>query len=302
MVYDGNLLRLLALADRLKDDSRSAIAELSELGGQPVMLTGDNRRTAEAIGRELGLSAIVPDVLPGGKEAVIKKLQQYGRVAMVGDGINDAPALTRADVGVAIGAGSDFAIDAADVVLMNSGLSDVVGALRLSRQVIRNIHENLFWAFFYNALGIPLAAGFWIPITGWVMEPMFGAAAMAMSSFCVVTNALRLNFFDVHKVKKSLGRHKKSLPDFLTADNGTGGDEKFEMEEKEMKKTIDIDGMMCQHCVAHVTKALEGVEGVAKADVSLENNNAVVELANDVSDDVLTKAITDAGYEVKKIA
>ena len=300
--YDGKLMGIIAVADRLKDDSMSAIAELSELGVQPVMLTGDNRRTAEAIGRELGLSAIVPDVLPGGKEAVIKKLQQYGRVAMVGDGINDAPALTRADVGVAIGAGSDIAIDAADVVLMKSGLSDVVGALRLSRQVIRNIHENLFWAFFYNVLGIPLAAGLWIPITGWVMEPMFGAAAMAMSSFCVVTNALRLNFFDVHKVKKSLRRNKKSLPDFLAVDHGSGVEKEQGMEEKEMKKTIDIDGMMCQHCVAHVTKALEGVEGVAKADVSLENNNAVVELANDVSDDVLTKAITDAGYEVKKIA
>jgi len=314
---NGQLLGIIAVADVIKEDSRQAISELIGMGVQPVMLTGDNRRTAQAIGRQLGLSAIVSDVLPDGKEAVIKKLQESGRTAMVGDGINDAPALTRADVGVAIGAGADVAIDAADVVLMKSSLRDVAAAIRLSRQTLRNIHENLFWAFFYNAICIPVAAGALIPHFGITLNPMLGAAAMSLSSFFVVTNALRLNLFDVHSAKRDHKYTLTPLPDFLTEscedgscavvneNNAPEASENNEApadtEENTMKKEIKVSGMMCQHCVAHVTKALQGVDGVTEAAVSLENNNAVVTLSQDVADDVLKKAVTDAGYEAGEV-
>ena len=309
------LLGIIAVADALKADSREAIEELLAMGVQPVMLTGDNRRTALAVGAKLGLSAIVADVLPDGKEEVVRRLQESGRTIMVGDGINDAPALTRADVGIAIGAGADVAMDAADVVLMKSSLKDVAAAIRLSRQVIRNIKENLFWAFFYNVIGIPLAAGLWLPVFGIVLSPMFGAAAMSLSSFCVVMNALRLNLFDVYDDTKDRRSVVRELPAFLlTAEakemkNAEEVEEKNEqaagdkkVEESTMTKTISINGMMCGHCVAHVTKALEGMNGVEKADVSLENNNAVVTLSADVSDKALTAAIVDAGYEVVGIS
>ncbi len=303
------LLGIIAVADALKPDSREAIEELLRMGVQPVMLTGDNRRTANAVGVKLGLSAIVADVLPDGKEEVVRRLQESGRTIMVGDGINDAPALTRADVGIAIGAGADIAMDAADVVLMKSSLRDVVAAIRLSRQVIRNIKENLFWAFFYNVIGIPLAAGLWLPVFGIVLSPMFGAAAMSLSSFCVVMNALRLNFFDVYDDRKDERRILRELPGFLLQKEAEAGakeaaqmqaDEK--LEASVMKKTISIEGMMCGHCVAHVTKALEGMNGVEKAEVSLENKNAVVTLSADVSDKALSATIVDAGYEVVGIS
>ena len=303
------LLGIIAVADALKPDSREAIEELLRMGVQPVMLTGDNRRTANAVGTKLGLSAIVADVLPDGKEEVVRRLQEGGRTIMVGDGINDAPALTRADVGIAIGAGADIAMDAADVVLMKSSLRDVVAAIRLSRQVIRNIKENLFWAFFYNVIGIPLAAGLWLPVFGIVLSPMFGAAAMSLSSFCVVMNALRLNFFDVYDDRKDERRILRELPGFLLQKEAEAGakeaaqmqaDEK--LEASVMKKTISIEGMMCGHCVAHVTKALEGMNGVEKAEVSLENKNAVVTLSADVSDKALSATIVDAGYEVVGIS
>ena len=303
------LLGIIAVADALKPDSREAIEELLRMGVQPVMLTGDNRRTANAVGAKLGLSAIVADVLPDGKEEVVRRLQESGRTIMVGDGINDAPALTRADVGIAIGAGADIAMDAADVVLMKSSPRDVVAAIRLSRQVIRNIKENLFWAFFYNVIGIPLAAGLWLPVFGIVLSPMFGAAAMSLSSFCVVMNALRLNFFDVYDDRKDKRRVLRELPSFLLQKEAEAGakeaaqmqaDEK--LEASVMKKTISIEGMMCGHCVAHVTKALEGMNGVEKAEVSLENKNAVVTLSADVSDKALSATIVDAGYEVVGIS
>lgn len=304
-----NLLGIIAVADALKADSREAIEELLRMGVQPVMLTGDNRRTANAVGAKLGLSSIVADVLPDGKEEVVRRLQERGRTIMVGDGINDAPALTRADVGIAIGAGADVAMDAADIVLMKSSLKDVVAAIRLSRQVIRNIKENLFWAFFYNIIGIPLAAGLWLPVFGVVLSPMFGAAAMSLSSFCVVMNALRLNFFDVYDDRKDKRRVAHELPDFLLQVETNDVEEETlqtqaneKMEESAMKKTISIEGMMCGHCVAHVTKALEGMNGVEKADVSLENKNAVVTLSADVSDKALSATIVDAGYEVVGIS
>lgn len=305
------LLGIIAVADALKPDSREAIEELLRMGVQPVMLTGDNRRTANAVGAKLGLSAIVADVLPDGKEEVVRRLQEGGRTIMVGDGINDAPALTRADVGIAIGAGADIAMDAADVVLMKSSLRDVVAAIRLSRQVIRNIKENLFWAFFYNVIGIPLAAGLWLPVFGIVLSPMFGAAAMSLSSFCVVMNALRLNFFAVYDDKKDKRKVLRELPGFLLqkeAEAEAGAEEAAQMQADEkleasvMKKTISIEGMMCGHCVAHVTKALEGMNGVEKAEVSLENKNAVVTLSADVSDKALSATIVDAGYEVVGIS
>ena len=305
----NRLLGIIAVADALKPDSREAIEELLRMGVQPVMLTGDNRRTANAVGAKLGLSAIVADVLPDGKEEVVRRLQESGRTIMVGDGINDAPALTRADVGIAIGAGADIAMDAADVVLMKSSLKDVVAAVRLSRQVIRNIKENLFWAFFYNVIGIPLAAGLWLPVFGIVLSPMFGAAAMSLSSFCVVMNALRLNFFDVYDDRKDERRILREMPGFLLQKEAEAGakeaaqmqtDEK--LEASVMKKTISIEGMMCGHCVAHVTKALEGMNGVEKAEVSLENKNAVVTLSADVSDKALSATIVDAGYEVVGIS
>ena len=305
------LLGIIAVADALKPDSREAIEELLRMGVQPVMLTGDNRRTANAVGVKLGLSAIVADVLPDGKEEVVRRLQESGRTIMVGDGINDAPALTRADVGIAIGAGADIAMDAADVVLMKSSLRDVVAAIRLSRQVIRNIKENLFWAFFYNVIGIPLAAGLWLPVFGIVLSPMFGAAAMSLSSFCVVMNALRLNFLDVYDDRKDKRKVLRELPGFLLqkeAEAEAGAEEAAQMQADEkleasvMKKTISIEGMMCGHCVAHVTKALEGMNGVEKAEVSLENKNAVVTLSADVSDKALSATIVDAGYEVVGIS
>ena len=305
------LLGIIAVADALKPDSREAIEELLRMGVQPVMLTGDNRRTANAVGAKLGLSAIVADVLPDGKEEVVRRLQESGRTIMVGDGINDAPALTRADVGIAIGAGADIAMDAADVVLMKSSPRDVVAAIRLSRQVIRNIKENLFWAFFYNVIGIPLAAGLWLPVFGIVLSPMFGAAAMSLSSFCVVMNALRLNFFAVYDDKKDKRKVLRELPGFLLqkeAEAEAGAEEAEQMQADEkleasvMKKTISIEGMMCGHCVAHVTKALEGMNGVEKAEVSLENKNAVVTLSADVSDKALSATIVDAGYEVVGIS
>ena len=303
------LLGIIAVADALKPDSREAIEELLRMGVQPVMLTGDNRRTANAVGAKLGLSAIVADVLPDGKEEVVRRLQESGRTIMVGDGINDAPALTRADVGIAIGAGADIAMDAADVVLMKSSLRDVVAAIRLSRQVIRNIKENLFWAFFYNVIGIPLAAGLWLPVFGIVLSPMFGAAAMSLSSFCVVMNALRLNFFDVYDDRKDKRKVLRELPGFLLQKEAEAGAEEVaqmqadeKLEASVMKKTISIEGMMCGHCVAHVTKALEGMNGVEKAEVSLENKNAVVTLSADVSDKALSATIVDAGYEVVGIS
>ena len=287
---DGRLLGLIAVADTIKEESPEAVKQLQQLGIKVVMLTGDNRRTAEAIGRRTGVDMVIADVLPDGKEAVIRTLQECGKVAMVGDGINDAPALTRADIGLAIGAGTDVAMDAADVVLMNSTLTDVPAAIRLSRATLRNIHQNLFWAFFYNAIGIPLAAGMWIPLTGWTLNPMFGAAAMSLSSFCVVTNALRLNLMKLH----STGHDKKRTPADITAVQ-----EKLTIKESEtMTKTIKIEGMMCPHCEATVKKALEALDGVESAAVSHEADEAVVTLSAEVDNTTLTKAVEDKEYKV----
>ncbi len=295
----GRLLGMIGVADVIKPDSVNAVKELKNMGIQVVMLTGDNRRTAQAIGRQVGLDAIVSDVLPGDKESVIKKLTDYGQTAMVGDGINDAPALTRADVGIAIGAGADVALDAADIVLMKSKLTDVSAAVRLSRQVLKNIHENLFWAFFYNCIGIPLAAGILVPVLGLSLNPMFAAAAMSLSSFCVVTNALRLNLFAVGDSRRDKVYHKIPMPEFIEGFRGidyTAMPEK--KEEDQMVKVLDVEGMMCAHCQAHVKEALEGVAGVTKADVSLEEKQASVTMADEVSDEVLTEAVTKAGYKV----
>lgn len=295
----GRLLGMIGVADVIKPDSVNAVKELKNMGIQVVMLTGDNRRTAQAIGRQVGLDAIVSDVLPGDKESVIKKLSDYGQTAMVGDGINDAPALTRADVGIAIGAGADVALDAADIVLMKSKLTDVSAAVRLSRQVLKNIHENLFWAFFYNCIGIPLAAGILVPVLGLSLNPMFAAAAMSLSSFCVVTNALRLNLFAVGDSRRDKVYHKIPMPEFIEGFRGidyTAMPEK--KEEDQMVKVLDVEGMMCAHCQAHVKEALEGVAGVTKADVSLEEKQASVTMADEVSDEVLTEAVTKAGYKV----
>ena len=297
---NGRLAGIIAVADTMKEDSRQAVNELRNMGIRVVMLTGDNERTARAIGAQAGVDDVIAGVLPDGKESVIRKLQQYGKVAMVGDGINDAPALTRADMGIAIGAGTDVAIDAADVVLMKSRLSDVAAAVRLSRATLRNIHENLFWAFFYNVIGIPLAAGVWIPIFGWTLNPMFGAAAMSLSSFCVVTNALRLNLFNMHDAKKDKKLKNPVIIKELVDNNKTNHNQ----ENKEigtMKKTMKIEGMMCGHCEATVKKALEGLEGVASAEVSHEAGTAVVELSSDVSDDVLKKTVEDKDYKVTAI-
>ena len=266
------------------------------MGLEVVMLTGDNNRTATAIGKQIGVDTVISDVLPQGKEQTIRELAQRGKVAMVGDGINDAPALTRADVGIAIGAGTDVAIDAADVVLMKSDLADIPAAIRLSRRVLTNIHENLFWAFIYNVIGIPLAAGVWIPLFGWQLNPMFGAAAMSLSSFCVVTNALRLNFVDIRSTKHD---HKKKHTAAPAQANSCSAGSCAIKEETTMSKTISIEGMMCQHCVAHVTKALTEVPGVTSVNVSLEHKNAVV--TGSADDKALTDAVTDAGYKVKKI-
>ena len=278
----GRLMGVIAVADTLKEDSPRAIRELQNMGIRVVMLTGDNERTARAVGREAGVDEVIAGVLPDGKESAVRALKEQGRVAMVGDGINDAPALTRADTGIAIGAGTDIAIDAADVVLMKSRLSDVPAAIRLSRAALRNIHENLFWAFFYNVVGIPLAMGLFIPVLGWKLNPMFGAAAMSLSSFCVVSNALRLNFFDLHRADRD--RKIKA--------------EKKKKEKKIMEKTLKIEGMMCGHCEARVKKALEAVPGVESAAVSHEAGTAVVTLKEDVAYDVLKKAVEDQDYKV----
>ena len=278
----AKLLGIIAVADTMKADSPKAIQELKNMGIHVVMLTGDNETTAKAIGEKAGVDEVIAGVLPEGKEAVIRKLKTKGKVAMVGDGINDAPALTRADIGIAIGAGTDVAIDAADVVLMKSRLTDVAAAIRLSRATLKNIHQNLFWAFFYNAIGIPLAAGLWYPIFEWKLNPMFGAAAMSLSSFCVVTNALRLNLFPMYRADKD-----KKI--------------KTRKEEKIMEKTIHIEGMMCPHCSGRVQTALEAMAEIASAVVSHETGTAVVTLAAEVTDDVLKKTVEDAGYKVTGI-
>ncbi|MGO5283976.1 heavy metal translocating P-type ATPase [Catenibacterium mitsuokai] len=279
--YDDYYLGMICVADTMKEDSPQAIKEMQNMGIQVVMLTGDNLETAQAIGSKAGVDEVIAGVLPDGKESVIRNLQKQGKVAMVGDGINDAPALTRADIGIAIGAGTDIAIDAADVVLMNSKLTDVTAAIRLSRATLRNIHENLFWAFFYNAICIPVAAGVFITLTGWQMSPMLGAAAMSLSSFFVCMNALRLNTFSMHDASKDIKRKKK--------------------EKKTMEKTLEITGMMCGHCEMAVKKALESVDGVKSADVSHEKGTAVVTLSKEVSNDVLKKTVEDKDYTVTSI-
>ena len=297
----GRLLGIIAVADTLKEDSPRAIRELQAMGIRVVMLTGDNQRTADAIGRQAGVDEVIAGVLPDGKEAVIRQLQAYGKVTMVGDGINDAPALTRADTGIAIGAGTDVAIDAADVVLMNSRLSDVPAAIRLSRAALRNIHENLFWAFIYNIIGIPLAAGVFIPF-GLTLNPMFGAAAMSLSSFCVVSNALRLNLFDVHSTKHDRApKNAASLPAALTQPAVDENKENSIKEDTAMKKTLKVEGMMCGHCEARVKKALEALPEVTEAVVSHETGTAIVTLNADVADDVLKKAVEDQDYPVTGI-
>lgn len=289
---EKGLLGIIAVADVVKEDSKEAIRQLKAMGICTVMLTGDNYRTAHAIGDQVGLSAIVADVLPGDKESVVRELMEHGRVAMVGDGINDAPALTRADVGIAIGAGADVALDAADVVLMKSTLMDVAAAIRLSRQTLKNIHENLFWAFFYNCIGIPLAAGVLIPVFGLNLNPMFAAAAMSLSSVCVVTNALRLNLFDVGSSRKDKERKLPAAPDFLIKASLEN------KEEDEMVKVLKVEGMMCAHCQAHVQKALEAVEGVKKIVVDLEGGTATVTMEQEIPDEKLKNAVTEAGYQV----
>ena len=287
------LLGIIAVADTIKPDSPQAIRELRNMGLRVVMLTGDNEQTAMAIGKQAGVDDVVAGVLPDGKQSVIEELKKHGRTAMVGDGINDAPALTTADVGIAIGAGTDVAIDAAEVVLMKSRLSDVSAAIRLSRATLRNIRQNLFWAFFYNIIGIPLAAGVWIPLFGWKLSPMFGAAAMSLSSFCVVSNALRLNFLKIRSPK----RDRKIKPAENFTIETTQDKEKEEMFGKN-KITMKIEGMMCGHCEARVKQTLEGIEGVAKADVSHEKGTAVVTLSGDVSVDTLRQAVEAQGYKV----
>ena len=294
------LLGIIAVADTIKEDSPRAIKELQNMGIRVVMLTGDNQRTADAIGRQAGVDEVIAGVLPDGKEAVIRQLQASGKVAMVGDGINDAPALTRADTGIAIGAGTDVAIDAADVVLMNSKLSDVPAAIRLSRATLRNIHENLFWAFIYNVIGIPLAAGVFIPF-GLTLNPMFGAAAMSLSSFCVVSNALRLNLFDLHSTRRDHApKNASSLPAALTQPAAVENKESTK-EDNSMKKTLNVEGMMCGHCEARVKKALEALPEVDEAVVSHEAGTAIVTLNAEVADDVLKKAVEDQDYKVTGI-
>ena len=296
----GRLLGIIAVADTIKEDSPQAIRELQAMGIRVVMLTGDNQRTAAAIGRQAGVDEVIAGVLPDGKEAVIRQLQASGKVAMVGDGINDAPALTRADTGIAIGAGTDVAIDAADVVLMNSKLSDVPAAIRLSRAALRNIHENLFWAFIYNIIGIPLAAGVFIPF-GLTLNPMFGAAAMSLSSFCVVSNALRLNLFDVHSTKHDrAAKNAASLP-AVSAQPAAVANKESTKEDTAMKKTLKVEGMMCGHCEARVKKALEALPEVDEAVVSHEAGTAIVTLNAEVADDVLKKAVEDQDYPVTGI-
>ena len=289
---DDRLCGIIAVADTIKEDSPKAVRQLKNMGIRVVMLTGDNEQTANAIGKQAGVDEVIAGVLPDGKEAVIRKLKKQGRVAMVGDGINDAPALTRADMGIAIGAGSDVAIDAADVVLMKSRLIDVPAAVRLSRATLTNIHENLFWAFFYNVIGIPLAAGLWYPLLGWKLNPMFGAAAMSLSSFCVVTNALRLNLCRVYDPKHD----RKATPDRKNKANKPN-----ESEEKSMTKTMNIEGMMCGHCEARVKKALEALDAVSEAAVSHESGTAVVTLSSDISDEKLKETVEAEDYKVTSI-
>lgn len=289
---DDRLCGIIAVADTIKEDSPEAVRQLKNMGIRVVMLTGDNEQTAGAIGKQAGVDEVIAGVLPDGKEAVIRKLKKQGRVAMVGDGINDAPALTRADMGIAIGAGSDVAIDAADVVLMKSRLIDVPAAVRLSRATLTNIHENLFWAFFYNVIGIPLAAGLWYPLLGWKLNPMFGAAAMSLSSFCVVTNALRLNLCRVYDPKHD----RKATPDRKNKANKPN-----ESEEKSMTKTMNIEGMMCGHCEARVKKALEALDAVSEAAVSHESGTAVVTLSSDISDEKLKETVEAEDYKVTSI-
>ena len=289
---DDRLCGIIAVADTIKEDSPEAVRQLKNMGIRVVMLTGDNEQTANAIGKQAGVDEVIAGVLPDGKEAVIRKLKKQGRVAMVGDGINDAPALTRADMGIAIGAGSDVAIDAADVVLMKSRLIDVPAAVRLSRATLTNIHENLFWAFFYNVIGIPLAAGLWYPLLGWKLNPMFGAAAMSLSSFCVVTNALRLNLCRVYDPKHD----RKAKPNRKDKTDKTN-----ESEEKSMTKTMNIEGMMCCHCEARVKKALEALDAVSEAAVSHESGTAVVTLSSDISDEKLKETVEAEDYKVTSI-
>lgn len=284
-MLDNKLLGIIAVADVIKEESPKAIKQLQNMGIKVVMLTGDNERTAKAVGKLAGVDEVIAGVMPDGKEKVVAELKKQGKVLMVGDGINDAPALTRADIGMAIGSGTDIAIDAADVVFMKSKLTDVPAAVRLSRKTLRNIHENLFWAFIYNVIGIPLAAGVWIPLLGWQLNPMFGAAAMSLSSFCVVTNALRLNFFDITNPKKDRKIKYKSKKD----DNA-------------MTKTMKIDGMMCSHCEGRVKQSLEGLAQVSQAEVSHEKGTAVVTLTAEVSNDVLKKTVEDQGYNVISIS
>lgn len=289
---DDRLCGIIAVADTIKEDSPEAVRQLKNMGIRVVMLTGDNEQTANAIGKQAGVDEVIAGVLPDGKEAVIRKLKKQGRVAMVGDGINDAPALTRADMGIAIGAGSDVAIDAADVVLMKSRLIDVPAAVRLSRATLTNIHENLFWAFFYNVIGIPLATGLWYPLLGWKLNPMFGAAAMSLSSFCVVTNALRLNLCRVYDPKHD----RKATPDRKNKTKKPN-----ESEEKSMTKTMNIEGMMCGHCEARVKKALEALDAVSEAVVSHESGTAVVTLSSDISDEKLKETVEAEDYKVTSI-
>jgi Cu2+-exporting ATPase len=332
---NGRLAGMIAVADVIKEDSPQAVKELQNMGIRVVMLTGDNERTARAIGAQAGVDEVIAGVLPDGKESVIRSLKEQGKVAMVGDGINDAPALTRADIGIAIGAGTDIAIDAADVVLMKSRLSDVPAAIRLSRVTLRNIHENLFWAFFYNVVGIPLAAGLWYPIFGWKLNPMFGAAAMSLSSFCVVTNALRLNLFKMHDASKdhpmrkraekaankggekaeNAGAVRMGAEDTRSIGQTANGNETVskEMQKSEnqknhinmegitMTKTMNIEGMMCGHCEARVKKALEALAGVESAEVSHEKGTAVVSMSADVADDTLKEAVEAQDYKVDSI-
>lgn len=301
---------MICVADEMKEDSPQAIAELKNMGVHVVMLTGDRVETAQAIGARAGVDEVIAGVLPDGKEEVVRRFSQDGHVMMVGDGINDAPALTRADVGVAIGAGTDIAIDAADVVLVNSRLTDVAAAIRLSRRTLRNIHENLFWAFFYNAIGIPLAAGLWYPFTGWELNPMFGAAAMSLSSFCVVTNALRLNFVDIYSTKrdkKAKGQkaklHVTEAQDTVIIEDKTKADqkEKIDKENSDMEETLKVKGMMCAHCEAHVKEALEKIDGVTEAKADHEACEVVVKMSAPVAEDVLAAAVKDAGYEFEGI-
>ncbi len=297
---DSKLMGIIAVADTIKEDTPQAVSELKNMGIHVVMLTGDNEITAKAIADQAGVDEVVAGVLPDGKEAVIRRLMEHGKVAMVGDGINDAPALTRADVGIAIGAGTDIAIDAADVVLMKNSIRDVAAAIRISRATLKNIHENLFWAFFYNVIGIPLAAGCYVAAFGWTLNPMFGAAAMGLSSFCVVSNALRLNWLKVHdsakdKAVKDPIDHKIIQSEDVQIDN-----DKKEKENKEMK--IKVNGMMCAHCEAHVKKALEAIDGIESAVASHEENMVTITNSKDVDEALIKEAVTEAGYEYAGIA